>query len=63
MTFLAYFIGVAVGIGSTLCIAMKSWKEGYDAAKNTYSDWSKGFDTGYDAGYTQCRLEMEDDLK
>ena len=42
---------------------MKSWKEGYDAAKNTYSDWNKGFDAGYDAGYTQGRLEMEDDLK
>ena len=63
MTFLAFFIGVVLGVGLTMHDAVKSWEEGYYAAKNTYSDWSKGFDAGYDAGYKQCKHEKEDDLK
>ena len=32
-----------------LCHPMRSFKEGYDAAKEHYSDWRKGFNQGFDA--------------
>ena len=52
--FIAYLIGFAVG-----CIAarpMKSWQEGYDAAKDFYGDWDKGFNAGWDGAFKTLSL-------
>lgn len=43
----AYFVGVGVAV--LIMRPMKSWQEGYDAAKKMYSDWNKGFDQGFEA--------------
>lgn len=42
---LAYFLGVAVS--SVIFHPMRNWKEGYDNAKEYYSNWKIGFDKGF----------------
>lgn len=51
MTVMWVFIGYAVGVISSVVIfrPLKEWEAGYDAARNTFSDWKKGFNVGYDA--------------
>ena len=51
MQIVLVFIGYAAGI-CLACVIFrpnKNWQEGYDAAKEMYSDWNKGFNVGYDA--------------
>ncbi len=46
-------IGYAVGIivCLILCRPMKSFDEGYKAAKEFYSDWHKGFNIGWNCAF------------
>ena len=45
--FVCYMCGF--GLAAILYRPMKHWQEGYDTAKETYSDWEKGFDMGFEA--------------
>lgn len=51
MTYIIFLVGYAIGIVVAIILMrpMKSWQEGYDSAKEMYSDWNKGFDVGFSA--------------
>lgn len=51
MTTLYVCVGYLAGfiISVILFRPLKSWQDGYDAAKTTYNSWDKGFSAGYDA--------------
>lgn len=51
MTTLYVCVGYLAGfiISVILFRPLKSWQEGYDAAKKEYGDWRKGFDKGFNA--------------
>ena len=51
MNLIMLVVGMVAGSVITWSITkpMKSWQEGYDAAKKTYSNWDKGFHVGFDA--------------
>ena len=51
MTCIIFLIGYAIGIVVAIILMrpMKNWQEGYDSAKEMYSDWNKGFDQGFEA--------------
>ena len=52
---IAYFFGVFVGVVVTIIVTrpMKSWQDGYNTAKEHYSDWEKGFHAGWDGAFRQ----------
>lgn len=56
-----YMIGALIGAGLSWYEfdPGKTWDEGYEAAKETYSNWSKGFDAGWYSAieYMQSREE------
>lgn len=51
MTYIIFLVGYAIGIVVAIILVrpMKNWQEGYDSAKEMYSDWDNGFDTGFSA--------------
>ena len=65
---LIYIIGVLVGAIVMYCIAKptKSYKEGYNAAKELYNNWDKGYKLGFDDGlwwgyFLGAGIKMEED--
>ena len=65
MTVIWALIGYTVGVIFSILMfcPMKNWQEGYDMAKKTYGDWSKGFNCGYDAAaeyYTDYKQGFHD---
>lgn len=51
MTYIIFLAGYAIGVVVAIILMrpMKNWQEGYDSAKEMYSDWNKGFDQGFEA--------------
>ena len=49
---LVYIIGVAVGAIVMWCITkpVKTYSQGWDAAKDLYNNWDKGYKLGFDDG-------------
>lgn len=51
MTFIlcisCFLLGVAITLSATR--PFRSWDEGYEYAKEYYSDWNRGFDDGWNA--------------
>lgn len=59
--FVCYLLGFV--LAAILYRPMKHWQEGYDTAKETYSDWDKGFDRGFGAAkklYTDYALGFKE---
>lgn len=48
-SFVMYFVGAVVGVVASYMIYRpeKQWQDGYDMAKEFYSNWNIGFDTGF----------------
>lgn len=68
---LIYLIGVLVGAIIMWCITkpVKTYNKGWDAAKDLYNNWDKGYKLGFDDGLywgyllgSSIKLE-EDDLE
>lgn len=59
---IAYFFGALVGVAITIVITrpLKSWRDGYNTAKEHYSDWEKGFNDGYDAAFRQIEKNVRE---
>ena len=51
MNLIMLVVGMIAGTVITWSVVepMKSWHEGYEAAKKTYDNWDKGFSVGFDA--------------
>ena len=49
LIFISYGLGVAVSV--FLFRPLKSFNEGYEAAKKFYTDWDKGFDDGFNHAF------------
>lgn len=43
---LPYILGIVCA--AIMFQPMKNWKEGYNAAKQFYGDWGRGFDQGWE---------------
>lgn len=52
---IAYFFGAFFGAVLTIIVTrpMKSWQDGYNTAKEHYSDWENGFNAGWDGAFRQ----------
>jgi len=53
-----YILGVAATLLATR--PFRAWNEGYECAKEFYSDWHRGFDDGWDAAITAMKSIAEE---
>ena len=59
--FWAFIAGYVVGaiLCYILCRPTKMYKNGYETAKESYGDWKKGFEAGWDAAFQAIRFIAE----